>query len=215
MRLKRREALVALGVAACGGVYLSGAVPAWLPLACMVWLFVSDRIARRKRLVLRDTLGTLLQTGLAGLFLWLAILRQPPMDPVGGLLALCAPLFVLRTHLRRSRINDFFLIVLSLLMATGAAAVSEGLRPLAITAFYLLAATLAIPRLVERPSRPDRLGGTRVRVTRVSARFAPSVLIVSTLLALGDCRSLQRVVFACFDDAVETALKNAAARHLM
>ena len=45
---------------------------------------------------------------------------------------MCAPLFVLRMHLRRSRVNEFFLIVLSLLMATGAAAVSDGLMPLAM-----------------------------------------------------------------------------------
>jgi O-acetyl-ADP-ribose deacetylase (regulator of RNase III) len=44
---------------------------------------------------------------------------------------------------------------------------------------------------------------------------AASIALESTLLALGDCRSLQRVVFACFDDDVETALKNAAARHRM
>jgi len=44
---------------------------------------------------------------------------------------------------------------------------------------------------------------------------AASIALESTLLALGDCRSLQRVVFACFGDDVETALKNAAARHRM
>jgi O-acetyl-ADP-ribose deacetylase (regulator of RNase III) len=44
---------------------------------------------------------------------------------------------------------------------------------------------------------------------------AASIALESTLLALGDCRSLQRVVFACFGDEVETALKKAAARHLM
>ena len=44
---------------------------------------------------------------------------------------------------------------------------------------------------------------------------AASIALESTLLALGDCRSLQRVVFACFGDEIETALKNAAARHRM
>ena len=44
---------------------------------------------------------------------------------------------------------------------------------------------------------------------------AASIALESTLLALGDCRSLQRAVFACFDDDVETALKHAAARHRM
>ena len=44
---------------------------------------------------------------------------------------------------------------------------------------------------------------------------AASIALESTLLALGDCRSLQRVVFACFGEDVETALKKAAARHRM
>jgi len=44
---------------------------------------------------------------------------------------------------------------------------------------------------------------------------AASIALESTLLALGDCRSLQQVIFACFGDEVETALKNAAARHLL
>jgi O-acetyl-ADP-ribose deacetylase (regulator of RNase III) len=44
---------------------------------------------------------------------------------------------------------------------------------------------------------------------------AASIALESTLLALGDCRSLQQVVFACFDDEVEAALKKAAARHRM
>jgi len=44
---------------------------------------------------------------------------------------------------------------------------------------------------------------------------AASIALESTLLALGDCRALQRVVFACFDDAVEAALTRAAARHRM
>lgn len=44
---------------------------------------------------------------------------------------------------------------------------------------------------------------------------AASIALESTLLALGECRHLQRVVFACFGDETETALKNAAARHLL
>lgn len=44
---------------------------------------------------------------------------------------------------------------------------------------------------------------------------AASIALESTLLALGDCRWLQRVVFACFDEDVESALKKAAARHRM
>jgi len=44
---------------------------------------------------------------------------------------------------------------------------------------------------------------------------AASIALESTLLALGDCHTLQRVIFACFGDEVETALQNAAARHRM
>ena len=44
---------------------------------------------------------------------------------------------------------------------------------------------------------------------------AAGIALESTLLALGDCRRLQRVVFACFDLEVETALKKAAAKHRM
>ena len=44
---------------------------------------------------------------------------------------------------------------------------------------------------------------------------AAGIALESTLLALGDCRRLNRVVFACFDLEVETALKKAAAKHRM
>lgn len=42
---------------------------------------------------------------------------------------------------------------------------------------------------------------------------AATIALESTLLALGDCQHLQSVVFACFGDDIETAFKNAAARH--
>ena len=44
---------------------------------------------------------------------------------------------------------------------------------------------------------------------------AARIALESTLLALGDCRSLQQVIFACFSESVENALKQAAAHHRM
>ena len=44
---------------------------------------------------------------------------------------------------------------------------------------------------------------------------AARIAIESTLLALGDCRHLDRVVFACFDDEVEHALREALGRHAL
>jgi len=42
---------------------------------------------------------------------------------------------------------------------------------------------------------------------------AAAIALEATLLALGDCRHLSSVIFACFSDEIETALKHAAARH--
>ena len=42
---------------------------------------------------------------------------------------------------------------------------------------------------------------------------AAAIALEATLLALGDCRHLNSVIFACFGDEIETALKHAAARH--
>ena len=42
---------------------------------------------------------------------------------------------------------------------------------------------------------------------------AASIAVESTLLALRDCRHLETVIFACFDDDVEAALIQAAAHH--
>jgi len=44
---------------------------------------------------------------------------------------------------------------------------------------------------------------------------AAAIAIEATLLALGDCAHLQRVVFACFDAEVETALREALAKHVL
>jgi len=44
---------------------------------------------------------------------------------------------------------------------------------------------------------------------------AAGIALEATLLALGDCRHLNSVIFACFDDEIEIALKHAAARHLL
>jgi len=44
---------------------------------------------------------------------------------------------------------------------------------------------------------------------------AAAIAIEATLLALGDCSHLQRVVFACFDVEVETALREALAKHVL
>ena len=44
---------------------------------------------------------------------------------------------------------------------------------------------------------------------------AAAIAIESTLLALGDCKHLQQVIFACFSDDVETALRNALTRHIL
>ena len=44
---------------------------------------------------------------------------------------------------------------------------------------------------------------------------AAAIAIDSSLLALGDCRHLERLVFACFDDAVESALQAALGRHIL
>ena len=44
---------------------------------------------------------------------------------------------------------------------------------------------------------------------------AASIAIESTLLALGDCDLLDRVIFACFGDDVEKALQKALAQHAL
>jgi len=44
---------------------------------------------------------------------------------------------------------------------------------------------------------------------------AASIAIESTLLALGDCRHLQQVTFACFSADIEKALQKAVARHAL
>ena len=44
---------------------------------------------------------------------------------------------------------------------------------------------------------------------------AARIAIESTLLALGDCQHLERIVFACFDDEVENELRAALGRHAL
>ena len=44
---------------------------------------------------------------------------------------------------------------------------------------------------------------------------AARIAIEATLLALGECKYLDQVIFACFGDDIEKALQNALAQHVL
>jgi transglutaminase-like putative cysteine protease len=153
--MRRRRAIASLGAAACTGLLLSGACATALPLACLaVILFDAAWLApRRRRPGPRVLLA--LQILLVIPFGYLALLKNPPIDFLTLLLVLAAPLVVLRSLSAESDFNDFLILLLSLLLVVGSAAVAPGPLPVAITALYVLVGCQALSVMASRRGEPE------------------------------------------------------------
>jgi len=160
--MRRHDADSALMAAACLALLLCGAVHALIPALCLVAIaakaFVLDPLGLRLPLLLR----TLLNAALFGVFVWLSLLRQPPLDFLRVLLTFAAPFLVFRGLHPDSPFNHFLVFLVSLMLVTGCAAVSGGLVPVYVTALFLFVACQALPAITARPVGDDQ--GVRVRL---------------------------------------------------
>jgi transglutaminase-like putative cysteine protease len=166
--MRRRGALASLGAVACTSLLLAGAVPAPVPAVCLVGILAAVR-AR----ALPETLLLVLQGALVLPLAYLAMVRE--VDFLSVLLTAGAPLLFLRVFFRESEFNDFLVLLVSLLVAVGSAAVAPGLMPLLISALYVLVASHALAVLAVR--RDGGAADVRIRLDRAPGwwRAAPAL----------------------------------------
>jgi transglutaminase-like putative cysteine protease len=180
--MRRRRAIACLGATACLALFLSGGVPAAVPLACLAGIVLEVAVLAPAGRRLPAALVVGIQGVLAFPFVYLALLRDPPVEFLALLLTAGAPLILLRSFHPETQFNDFLIVLLSLLLVVGSAAVAPGVLPIAITALYVLVACQALPILA---ARPDAAGNSvRFRLERPAGWWAHAPAIAAHHLAV-------------------------------
>jgi len=180
---KRRAIASHLGAAACVGLFLSGAAPPLVPLSCLLVILVDAAWLAPRGWRPRASALLALQILLAVPFGYLALLREPPVDFLTLLLVAAAPLIVLRSLHEETEFNDFLVILLSLLLVVGSAALAPGALPVLITAIYVLVGCQALRVLAT--ARGGHAGDVRFRLERPVGWWAAAPALASHHLALG------------------------------
>lgn len=180
---KRRAIASHLGAAACVGLLLSGATTPLVPLACLLVILADAAWLAPRGWKPRPPVLLSLQLLLAVPFAYLALLRDPPVDFLTLLLVAAAPLIVLRSLHEQTEFNDFLIILLSLLLVVGSAALAPGALPVLITAVYILVGCQALRVLAA--GRGEHAGGVRFRLEHPVGWWAAAPALASHHLALG------------------------------
>ncbi|HEX5136825.1 MAG TPA: transglutaminase-like domain-containing protein [Planctomycetota bacterium] len=180
---RRRATTSHLGAAACIGLFLSGAATPLVPLACLLILFadiawLAPRGWRPRPLVLLA-----LQIVVLVPFAYLVLFKTPEVDFLRLLLVAAAPLIVLRSLHEETDFNDFLIILLSLLVVVGSAALAPGAMPILITAVYVLVGCQALRVLAA--GRGTSAAAVRFRLERPLGWWAVAPALASHHLALG------------------------------
>jgi transglutaminase-like putative cysteine protease len=182
--MKRRRAIAShLGAAACVGLFLSGAATPLVPLACLLVILLDAAWLAPRGWRPRSSVLLALQLLLAVPFGYLALLKDPPVDFLTLLLVAAAPLIVVRSLHEETEFNDFLIILLSLLIVVGSAALAPGALPVLITAIYLLVGCQALRMLAAGRTEPQ--GGVRFRLERPVGWWAAAPALASHHLAVG------------------------------
>jgi len=160
--MSRRIADTAFVAVACAALLLCGGVHPGIPVLCLVALavkaFVLDASGARVPAPVLAFLSALLLAA----FLWLSLLRQPPLEFLRLLLTFGVPFLLFRSVSRPTQFNHFLIFLVSLMIVVGCAAVATGLTPVLITGLYLFVACQALPVLTAR--RETRDSGIRIRM---------------------------------------------------
>jgi hypothetical protein len=181
--MRRRRAIASLGAAACLGLLLSGACGGALPLACLAVILADATWLAPRGLRPRAWVLLSLHILLVVPFGYLARLCDPPVDFLTMLLVLAAPLIVLRSLAAESDFNDFLVILLSLLLVVGSAAVAPGNLPIAITASYVLVACQALSVIASRRGEPT--GSVRLRLEKPAGWWSAAPALAAHHLGMG------------------------------
>jgi len=181
--MRRRRAIASLGAAACVGLLLSGACAPLLPLGCLVVLALDAAWFAPRGKRPRPSVVVVLQILLVLPFAFMALLRDPPVDFLTLLLVVAAPLVVVRSFCPESEFNDFLVILLTLLLVVGSAAVAPGPLPIAITALYVLVGCQALSVIASRRGEPT--GNVRFRLERPAGWWAMAPTLAAHHLAMG------------------------------
>ncbi len=180
--MRRRRAIASLGAAACTGLLLSGACAPLLPLLCLVALAADALWLAPRGTRPRPAILIALQILLVLPFLSMALLRDPTIDFLTMLLVIAAPLVVVRSFSAESEFNDFLVILLSLLLVVGSAAVAPGPVPILITAVYLLVGCQALSVIASR--REEATAVVRFRLERPAGWWAMAPSLAAHHLAM-------------------------------
>ena len=181
--MSRALALDCLCAFALGAIWISGVV--WAPVAaiCMAGLLVARAVQSRRPGALPTGWLRFLETVLGSLFLLFTVLGIGSDDVLGGLLAFGAPLLVLWRLAPSSPLQDFLLVLASFLAVLGVTAAAPGLYTPFLSAAYVVAAALALPRIAAAHER-TRHAGVRLRVQRQAERWKGAPYLASAGLAL-------------------------------
>ncbi|MHC4959887.1 MAG: transglutaminase family protein [Planctomycetota bacterium] len=186
--MNKSQALVALGVAACASLALAGIAHPFLAPACLLAMLFKHSVLDRTRFVLPDIVFVLLHAGLFLVFVWYVLFRheEPAFDQLSVLLGFALLWMIVRSFAQPTPYNDFLLVLASLIVMVGSAAVAAGFMPAVITGLYLVIACHALPAIMARAPVDDE--GVRVRLVGKRGRWAiagPFAVHHLALLGLG------------------------------
>jgi hypothetical protein len=170
--MNKQQALVSLGFAACASLALSGIAHPFLAPACALFMLFKHVVLDRTRFALPDLVFVLLHAGLFLVFVWYVLFRheQPAFDQLSVLLGFALLWMIVRSFAQPTPYNDFLMVLASLIVMVGSAAVAAGFMPAVITGLYLLIVCQALPPIMERPADDDE--GVRVRLVGRRGRWA-------------------------------------------
>ena len=183
--MRRRIAAHLLAAAALVTLLVARAAHEWVAPVCLFWVVVSGVPLGPRRVHLPGTAVSILQILLVVLFMGLML--RHGIDFLAVLLSMASLLLNLRLLAEESVFNDFLVVLLSLLILVGSAAVCRGWTPLWITALFVGVACLTVPVIVARPARNEeevsvRLNG-RMGVWRFATAASAGVLAAVALAA--------------------------------
>jgi len=170
--MKARHADNLLTIAALAALAYASALPRFLVPTALAILFVKYLVLDRRGRQFPETLLQVLQTLQGALFLAIAFVVGRKLDLLTALMIFGVVFLVLRNLAIENPFKHFTIVVLSVLLCVGAAAIVNGWAAIVITACLLLALCYALPALYESSDGTSVRGESRRR-SDASVRLAP------------------------------------------
>ncbi|MEE8104035.1 MAG: transglutaminaseTgpA domain-containing protein [Planctomycetota bacterium] len=163
--MKARHAENLLSVTALAALGYSGALPRFLVPAALAILLAKYLVLDLRGRQFPATLLQVLQTLQGALFLAIAFVVGRKLDLLTALMIFGVVFLILRNLAIENPFKHFTIVVLSLLLCVGAAAIASGWAAIVITACLLLSLCYALPALYETGKRVESVHLAPVRLT--------------------------------------------------